>query len=421
MRHVSFFAVIVLTALHINSVSAQENGQGISLPVQYTDSSNAKDSQVVYQYGHLSKYYLNVNTDSSLYWADKTVSFALLKNNWDYLQYGLQARKLAEESKLNVYSNQAAFMLDQVSDQKQRINILTIIAVIFLLSGILFLVLYLRKGRNSKISITDNEEYQERMINIETSMHEIKNENIKLQKELKDLQTIHDNLQKTNDIKDKLIPMIAHDIRSPLATLQNTLSLTRDNIINPEEFQKLSFALEADVFNLRGMLDNMLLWAREQMFEIKINKIKFNLSDTFREIILTYRNNLVTKNITLHNYMPQQLEVTSDKEIIAAVFRNLFSNAVKFTEPGKNIYISQIFFNGKAYISVKDEGKGVPPETLQKLNNKEHISTRGTANEKGTGLGLLFSKEMLNKLEEVFDITSYPGQGTSATFSVNMQ
>jgi len=421
LRHVSFFAVIVLTALHINSVSAQENGQGISLPVQYTDSSNAKDSQVVYQYGHLSKYYLNVNTDSSLYWADKTVSFALLKNNWDYLQYGLQARKLAEESKLNVYSNQAAFMLDQVSDQKQRINILTIIAVIFLLSGILFLVLYLRKGRNSKISITDNEEYQERMINIETSMHEIKNENIKLQKELKDLQTIHDNLQKTNDIKDKLIPMIAHDIRSPLATLQNTLSLTRDNIINPEEFQKLSFALEADVFNLRGMLDNMLLWAREQMFEIKINKIKFNLSDTFREIILTYRNNLVTKNITLHNYMPQQLEVTSDKEIIAAVFRNLFSNAVKFTEPGKNIYISQIFFNGKAYISVKDEGKGVPPETLQKLNNKEHISTRGTANEKGTGLGLLFSKEMLNKLEEVFDITSYPGQGTSATFSVNMQ
>ena len=215
--------------------------------------------------------------------------------------------------------------------------------------------------------------------------------------------------------------MIAHDIRSPLATLQNTLSLTRDNIINPEEFQKLSFALEADVFNLRGMLDNMLLWAREQMFEIKINKIKFDLSETFREVILTHRNNLVTKNITLHNYMPEHLEVTSDKEIIAAVFRNLFSNAVKFTEPGKNIYISQIFFNGKAYISVKDEGKGIQPETLQKLNNKQHISTRGTANEKGTGLGLLFSKEMLIKLDEAFDITSYPNQGTSATFSVSMQ
>jgi len=427
LRHVSFLAAIIVAALNIYSVSAQENGQAIPMPLQYTNSTG-KDSQIVSGYRHLAKYYLNVNTDSSLYFANQIISFALLKNNWHYLENGLQVKQLAEEAKFNIYGSQNTFLLDELTDQKRRINLLIIISTTLFVCALIVFILYLRKGRDTKISEADNKEYKERMINIESALNDIQLKNSNLNTELKELQINygnlqkrHDDLVKTNDIKDKLIPMIAHDIRSPLATLQNTLSLTRDNIISPEEFQKLSFALEADVFNLRGMLDNMLLWAREQMFEIKINKIKFDLSETFKEVILTYRNNLVTKNITLHNYMPEHLEVTSDKEIIAAVFRNLFSNAVKFTEPGKNIYISQIFFNGKAYISVKDEGKGIQQETLQKLNNKQHISTRGTANEKGTGLGLLFSKEMLIKLDEAFDITSYPNQGTSATFSVNMQ
>ena len=420
LKYVPFFAVVILTILTVFSVSAQQTAPDNSLPAQYANTTGINDSQLVVRYTHLAQYYLHVNTDSALYWADKTVSFALLKNNWNYLQYGLLARKQAEQSILDAQNNQSVFLIDELTQQDKIVTTLIIASAIFLLSAILLLILYLRKGKNSKVSEMHKEEYEDRMKDIEKRMHEIQQKNIELQKEHKELQANYDTLQKTNDIKDKLIPMIAHDIRSPLANLQNTLSLTRENIISPEEFQKISAALEADVFNLRGMLDNMLLWAREQLVEIKINKQKFDISETLKDVILMYRNNLVTKKITLHNYMPQHLEVSTDKEIIAAVFRNLFSNAVKFTEPGKNIYISQMFFNGKAYISLKDEGKGMQPETIQKLNNKEHISTRGTANEKGTGLGLLFSREMFNKLEEAFDITSYPNQGTSVTFSVNL-
>jgi signal transduction histidine kinase len=221
-------------------------------------------------------------------------------------------------------------------------------------------------------------------------------------------------------MRNKLIPMIAHDIRSPLASLQNTLSLTRENILNPEEFQKLSFALEADIYNLRGMLDNMLLWAREQIVEIRVNKSRFNLSTMVQDVILMHRNSLITKNINIHNYLLHDLEVFSDKEMLTAVLRNIFSNAVKFTEPGKNIYINQIFLNKKIYLSVKDEGKGISEEILDKINNKEHISTRGTANEKGTGIGIIFSKELLTNLGEQFDITSVPAKGTSVTFSICM-
>ena len=335
MRYIRFFAVIVLTALNVLSVSAREKGQVSSMPIQYLNTT------------------------------------------------------------------------------------LFVIIILFSAAAISF-ALYLRKKKTTTIAITEKQEYETRIKEIEDKLQLTQQKNTELTNTQTQLQTNYNDLQKANEIKDKLIPMIAHDIRSPLATLQNALSLTRDNIITPEEFQKLSLSLEADIFNLRGMLENMLLWAREQMFEIKINKVKCDLSEVFRDIILMYRNNLVTKNITLHNYMPPHLEATTDKEIIAAVFRNLFSNAVKFTEPGKNIYISQIFFNGKAFISLKDEGKGIAPETLNKLNNKEHITTRGTINEKGTGLGLLFSREMIGKLDEAFDITSYPDQGTSVTFSVSM-
>jgi len=109
LRHVSFFAVIILTAFSFYSVSAQQNGQSISLPVQYADTTNTNDLQTVSQFMHLSKYYLNVNTDSSLYWADRIISFALLKNNWHYLQFGLLARKNAEQSVLDVHNNKTTF------------------------------------------------------------------------------------------------------------------------------------------------------------------------------------------------------------------------------------------------------------------------------------------------------------------------
>ena len=420
MKHVPFIAVILVAVLFFLSASAQQNVRADSMGVPYPNSINAIDSDLADQYLYLSKSYLTTNPDSSVYWAEKLLSLASTQRNWNYQQHGLQALRQAEAAVRKVQNIQEDLFVNQLSAKDKKFNTLLIIAVIFLLFATAFFILYLLKLKSYKILDADREEMIERFKNFEEDLKELRNSNNDLRIEKDAMQKEHNILLKANDIKDKLIPMIAHDIRSPLANLQNTLSLTRENIINPEEFQKISFALESDVFNLRGMLDNMLLWAREQMFEIKVDKVHFNLSETFKEVILMYRNNLVTKNITVHNYMPQRLDVLSDKEIMGVVIRNLFSNAVKFTEPNKNIYISQIFFNGKAYISIKDEGKGMQPEILEKINSKEHISKRGTANEKGTGLGLLFSSDLINKLEEIFDITSYPNDGTSATFSISI-
>ncbi len=228
-------------------------------------------------------------------------------------------------------------------------------------------------------------------------------------------------LAKINTIKDKLISIMGHDIRSPLASLQNTLALTRENILSKNEFEKYSLSVEEDIYNLRGMLDNMLLWAREQLVDIKVNKINFNLSQLVEEILKLNKNHISSKNLTVLNYLVPDTEVFSDKDIVNTVFRNFFSNALKFSQPGKKIYLQQIHANNKVYVSIKDESDGIAPEVLKKLTNSEFVSTKGTANEKGTGLGILFSKELLNKLGETFDMTSIPGKGTAVTFSLSIQ
>lgn len=221
-----------------------------------------------------------------------------------------------------------------------------------------------------------------------------------------------------NGVKDKLLSMIAHDVRSPLASLQNILFLTRENILNSEEFSKLSQMLEVDIRHLMSMLDNTLLWAREQMHAIKINTITFNLRNLSDDVIALYHQSVNGKGIKIINNISPDAEIISDKEIINTVLRNLISNAIKFTPNGKTITLEQEDKEGRMFISVKDEGVGITDEVLKKINEKEFISTRGTNNEKGTGLGISFSMDLLSKLGEEFKINTQPGAGTAVTFSI---
>lgn len=222
-----------------------------------------------------------------------------------------------------------------------------------------------------------------------------------------------------NNVKDKLISMIAHDVRSPLASVQNTLTLTREGILNKEEFMQLSQMLEMDIQHLMGMLDNTLLWAREQMLDINVRKTKFKIYTVVTSIIELYQQTIVSKGVTIYNNVNKNTEVYSDIDIISTVLRNIFSNAVKFTPQGRSIYLEQSNLKNKILLTIKDEGVGISDDVLTKINNKEFISTRGTGNEKGTGLGLLFSKDLLLKLGEDFQMSSVPGKGTAVTISLN--
>src|SRR5262249_26967840 len=109
------------------------------------------------------------------------------------------------------------------------------------------------------------------------------------------------------------------------------------------------------------------------------------------------------------------------KDIIHTVLRNLLSNAIKFTPSGAEIEIKSEQKNGEMLVTVMDNGTGIPKDLLDKIHKREFISTRGTNNEKGTGLGLMFSFDLLSKMGEKLYIRSEHGEGTSATFSIRKQ
>lgn len=300
-------------------------------------------------------------------------------------------QRLLLEAGVERQNNENKILQNKYDEQQSRLIIILVAVVLLLLGVIMLIFLYRQKSEAFK------------------AIEKLQEETARKNREM----------ATSNNVKDKLISMIAHDVRSPLASVQNTLTLTREGILNMGEFSQLSQMLEMDIQHLMGMLDNTLLWAREQMIDINVKKVNFKIYNLVEDVMELYKQTIISKGVTIHNNISVNTEVYSDIDIIATVLRNILSNAVKFTPNGKSIYILQSNLKNKILISVKDEGVGITDDVLKKINNKQFISTRGTDNEKGTGLGLLFSRDLLLKLDEDFQISSVLGKGTAITISLS--
>lgn len=125
------------------------------------------------------------------------------------------------------------------------------------------------------------------------------------------------------------------------------------------------------------------------------------------------------KNISVHNKVPQNLITRADQDMLQAILRNLVSNAVKFTEPGGLVEISSENINNKTNVYIKDDGIGISPENMTKLFDvATNFSQRGTANEKGTGIGLLLCKDFVGRHGGRIWVESETGKGTTIGFTL---
>jgi signal transduction histidine kinase len=303
----------------------------------------------------------------------------------------LRAFEIIGEYELNVKQHENELLKNKFELQRQIVTILIISGLsILLLAGFLY-VMYRQK--NSVL------------------------QHVKLLQET--AEENNSKLEKINSIKDRLISMIAHDIRSPLASVQTTLALTKDQTLTKKEFDDLGDILEGEIHHLRGMLDNMLLWARQQLIEVKVEKQQLVLKELVDDTVQLFQSNIKHKSLQVESSIEGNEKVYSDRNILQTVVRNILSNAIKFSSPGKKIFIIHKREAGKSLLTVKDEGLGIQPDDLAKIEKSEYLSTRGTSNEKGTGLGLLFSRELLQKLGETLKIESIPGEGTTVTITIS--
>ena len=223
-------------------------------------------------------------------------------------------------------------------------------------------------------------------------------------------------LQKLNNLKDRLFSIIAHDLRGPLHNLQEVLSLVNANLLSDEEKESLMQDLSRSVDQSVGLMENLLSWASSQQKGETIKKESFNLSDLLHEVLTSIKALLEKKSLKIVLDLDQKLIARADREMIKIVLRNLISNAIKFSNEATTISISAKSGEKGLEIAISDQGIGMSAEELKKLFSLDLRSRRGTSNEEGSGLGLMLCKDFIEKNKGKLSVKSKEGRGSTFSF-----
>ena len=250
------------------------------------------------------------------------------------------------------------------------------------------------------------------------------NEELTLQKE--EIQNVAFELEKANKTKDKFFSIIAHDLKSPFNALLGIsgILLESHTTIDEEERETLIESIHGSSMKTYRLLENLLTWAQTQTGKIEFKTEIINISVLITETISLLEEPTRNKEIKLLLNAEKDLSITADRNMIDTVIRNLVSNAIKFTAKGGVIIIkSQTIADENdqrfAEISVKDSGVGIASETQSKLFTiTENISTKGTENEIGTGLGLILCKEFIEKHNGDIWVKSELDKGSEFSFRI---
>lgn len=231
-------------------------------------------------------------------------------------------------------------------------------------------------------------------------------------------------LKESNDTKDKFFSIIAHDLRSPFNSILgfSKLLLEDKEEHNPITYKKYSRLIYSSANNTLILLDNLLNWAKSQTGQLGFNPEKIIFSSVIVEIMSLKKSTAKSKGISLDFLSTDEIEVYADRNMLKTVLRNLISNAIKFTKQGGKINVSAISTQNQVEVTVSDNGIGMNEETRSKLFSLEtNESTIGTANEKGSGLGLLLCREFIEKHGGKIWVESILGKGSVFKFRLPMK
>lgn len=224
-----------------------------------------------------------------------------------------------------------------------------------------------------------------------------------------------------NADKDKFFSIIAHDLRNPIGALRELPQLIAENLDNygKDELRRLITMQRDAARNLFELLENLLTWSRMQRGLIEFNPEPIQVSALVQRSIALLTPSAAQKAITLTQAVNPSLLGMADHKMIDAVVRNLISNAIKFTNSGGTIEVSGNDDGAFMTIAVKDNGVGIGEQFLPKLFRiDEQYRRTGTANERGTGLGLILCKEFVERNGGEIRVESKIGNGSTFSFTL---
>ena len=309
-----------------------------------------------------------------------------------------------QEAENQLLKAQAASQAQQVVLQKRIRNFLIIGCILLCLAALLFLW---ARQQEKKANLLLNQK------------------NAKIQSTAEDLTKAHaeivlqrDALEEANRSKNKLFSIISHDLRSPLNSLQGLFALLQDGHLSVEELQALLPELSQRLGQTHSLLDNLLMWAKSQMEGIRAHPTTLNLNPLIYETQQLVASQADYKKISINIDIPSSLEVYADQDMVMIVLRNLLTNAVKFTGEQGTVRITGFRQQEFVHIKIDDTGVGISEEDQRLLFVEAQTSTTGTVGEKGTGLGLLLSKDFVEKNGGTISVESRMNVGSIFTFTI---
>lgn len=337
--------------------------------------------------------------DKLIEWQDKLITLQqkIYETDKSY------ATGFVEMIKNQEFKNQAALQqiasVEQTSqNQKWLLIIVGVLLGLLLLTGVPIYINYKKASMLSEELTSKNSIIEKNASALDQLNRAISRQNQKLEEE--------------NKLKDKLLSIISHDLRHPLVNTKSILDLINLKLVNARETEELLEQLESQYVHSLALLDNLLFWIRAQMKGLKIDRAPVNMQQLIANIMEEARVPLLNKRIRVKNQVDPRLEWLAEKEMLKIIFRNLLSNAAKFTPSDGEVYFSSVIDEKHAYILVRDTGIGMSKEVINKINARQYFSSKGTANEKGSGFGLILVQELLEKHEAELFIESEPGRGS---------
>jgi PAS domain S-box-containing protein len=235
------------------------------------------------------------------------------------------------------------------------------------------------------------------------------------------LQKKNEELQKLNSTKDKFFRIIAHDLKSPFTALLGFSEILKDNIddLSSEQSKEIVNILHSSLKDQFSFLENLLKWSQLQSGHFELTYSHVQVESIINNILKIADAVIKCKNIEIKTSVPDGLSLYTDAQALTSILYNIVFNALKFTSDYGKVAIFVNEDDESVSFAIEDNGMGMPPERVGKLFMiGESVSTLGTNREKGSGLGLILVKELIDKLKG--DITVDSAQGIGTTFHISI-
>ncbi len=227
-------------------------------------------------------------------------------------------------------------------------------------------------------------------------------------------------LNRANNTKDRLFSIIGHDLRGPITSFETANGIIKNYLDkrNISKVDEMISHVDKSVKSLKLLLDNLLNWSLSQQDEISINLERIELKPILEEVFSVLEDSATLKSVTLRHAITYEY-IFADRDTVTTVFRNLVSNAIKFSPEASDILIEQKIKEDFVEITVRDQGIGMSKDQIKKAFNIDKSKVRrGTADEKGSGLGLVLVKEFVEMNNGTIRIESEPNKGSSFAVSL---